>query len=440
MARSSVSRLRVAALALAATVAAGMLAACGGGNDSDGGDKGASGTTELTILSSFTTGNVTGDTLKKLADKFTQQTGIKVTIEQATTNDIANNYEASKLANKERDLVVLNLTPDTSDWLPGGQVVDVKQYLDDWGITDKLQQEAIQFWTQGEDGVAGFPYWGFNWPMWYNMDLLKKAGVTEIPKTVDELIATSDKLRAAKIQPLALGGGEWNVQNFTTWMAQQFLEPAKAQELFKNGGYCNSPEAMRGLDLFGQLRDKGVFIDNVQGYTNDQMSNAFYQGKAAMMPSGSWAYTQTPPNIAANTQLGGFPAVSGGHYSKPTGFAGYSNGMFLSPNGAKKIDAVEKFIKFMYADEQIQTWSGEGAQILDVKPELASKGGGSTNFPMVAKGNELGAEKMDILVLPDNYIPAGIDYQPVATEFIGKKGMPATDFCKKLDKLYADNK
>jgi multiple sugar transport system substrate-binding protein len=426
---------RAAALIGAVALTLG-LAACGGGNNDNGGDA-KGGATELTILSSFTTGNVTGDTLKKLANKFTQQTGIKISIEEATTNDIANNYEASKLANKERDLVVLNLTPDTSDWLPGGQVVDVKQYLDDWGITDKLQPEALQFWTQGEDGVAGFPYWGFNWPMWYNMDLLKKAGVTQIPQTVDELIADAGKLRAQKIQPLALGGGEWNVQNFTTWMVQQYMQPAKAQELFKNGGFCNSPEAMRGLDLFGRLRDAGVFIDNVQGYTNDQMQNAFYQGKAAMMPGGSWAYTQTPPNIAAATQLAGFPVVSDGQYSKPTGFAGYSNGMFLSPNGEKKIDAVEKFVKFMYDPAQIATWSGEGAQILDVKPDLTSKATGT--FPMVTKGNAVGTT-MDVLVLPDNYIPAGVDYQPVATAFIGKKGMPSSDFCKKLDKLYADNK
>jgi multiple sugar transport system substrate-binding protein len=429
-------RPRAAALVGAVAIALG-LAACSSGSG-DGGGTASGGTTELTILSSFTAGNVTGDTLKKLSDKFTQQTGIKVNIEQATTADMAKNYEASKLANKERDMVILNLTPDTSDWLPGGQVVDVKQYMDDWGITPKLQQQAIDFWTQGNDGVAGFPYWGFNWPMWYNMDLFKQAGITTVPHTVDELIADAGKLRAKGIQPLALGGGEWNVQNFTVWMGQQFLDPAAAQEIFKNGGYCNSADAMKGLDLFAQLRDAGVFIDNVQGYTNDQMSNAYYQGKAAMMPSGSWAYTQAPASVVAATQLDGFPVVSGSRYTKPTVFAGYSNGIFLSPNGEKKIDAVEKFVKFMYDDAQIQAWSGEGQQILDIKPELVKKS--DTALPMVAKGNSISADKQDVLVLPDNYIPAGIDYQPVATEFIGKKGEPATDFCKKLDKLYADNK
>lgn len=436
MTRSPSTRMRVAALVGAAAVGAAALAACSG-DDSGGG--GGGGTTELTVLSSFTTGNITGDTFNKLAKQFTTQTGIKVSIEEANTNDMVPSYEAAKLAGKERDLVVLNLTPETTDWLPQGQVVDVKKYLDEWGITDKLEPKAIEFWTQGDAGVAGFPYWGFNWPVWYNMDLLNKAGITEIPKTTDELIADAKKLRAAGIQPLVLGGGEWPVGNFTTWLAQQFLAPDAAQKLLKEGGYCGSAEAMKGLELFGQLRDEGVFIDNVQGYTNDQMTSTYFTGKAAIMPSGSWSYTAAPAKVADVTTLGGFPAVAGGHYPKPTAFAGYSNGMFLSPNGEKKLDAVEKFVKFMYSDESVQVWAGEGAQILDLKPDLVASAPKSTKYPLVAKGSGVNSDTVDILVLPDSFIPAGIDYQPVATEFIGKKGAPATDFCKKLDKLYADN-
>jgi multiple sugar transport system substrate-binding protein len=435
MTRSPVfARLRVAAGIATAALLAGSLAACGGGNDS----KSASGeATEITILSSFTTGNVTGDTLKKLADDFTKQTNIKVTIEQANTNDIAGNYEASKLANKERDLVVLNLTPDTSDWLPGGQVVDVKKYMDEWGITDKLEPAAIQFWTQGDDGVAGFPYWGFNWPVWYNMDLLKRAGISEVPKTTDDLIADAAKLRQAGIQPMALGGAEWPVQNFTTWMAQQYMAPEAAQKLFKEGGYCDSAEAMKGLDLFGKLRDAGVFIDNVQGYTSDQMQTAYFSGKAAMMPAGSWAYTQVPAKVAQATTLAGFPTVAGGQYSKPTAFAGWSNGMFLSPNGEKKIGAIEKFVKFMYSDSSVKEWAGPGKQILDLKPAVV--GDVKSTDPMVSKGAGVNSESVDFLVLPDSYIPAGLDYQPTVTGWVGKKGAPSGDLCKKLDKLYADN-
>jgi multiple sugar transport system substrate-binding protein len=429
MTRPSPAALRFAALLTSATLAAGTLAACSGDEPSE------TEAQSLTILSSFTTGNATGDHLNKIVKDFTAQTGIAVDIEEANTNDIAPAYEASKLADEERDLVILNLTPSTSDWLPQGQVVDVKKYLDEWGITDKLVPEALQFWTQGDDGVAGFPYTGFNWPIWYNTNLLSQAGVTAVPTTVDELIAAAEKLRAAKIQPMVLGGAEWPVQNFITWMVQQYVKPDEAQQLFSKGGYCASPGAVQGLDLLGRLRDSGVFIDNVQGYTADQMTSAYFNGKAAMMPSGSWGYTEAPGPIAEATTLAGFPTVSGGAYAKPTAFQGHSNGFFLSPNGEKKIAAVEKFIKFMYEQPVLQGWVSEGSQIMSVKSDVI--GEVSSKQPLVVKGNEV-PPTVDFLLLPDSYIPAGTDYQPAGTAFLGKKGQTGAEFCKALDKLYTE--
>jgi multiple sugar transport system substrate-binding protein len=428
MTRTPSARLRAAALAGAAVLAVGALVACSGG------DKSKTDTRTITIMSSMTTGNADGDEFNKLAKEFTAQTNIKIDVEEVNYADLAKAYEAAKLANKERDLVILNLTPDSSDWLPQGQVVDVKQYLDDWGITAKVQPSAITYWTQGDSGVAGFPYIGFNWPVWYNMDLLKKAGVDQVPATVPDLITAAQKLRAAKIQPMALGGGEWPIQNFVTWMVQQYTAPDEAKTLFAKGGYCKSPNAVRGLDLLGQLRDAGVFIDNVQGYTADQMTTAYFNGKAAMMPSGSWAYTTASDKIAASTTLAGFPATPGGIYPKPTAFQGYTNGFWLSPNGEKKVDSIKQFIQYMYSDAVLKSFVSDGSAILSVKPELVA--GAKSSKPLVTKGVAVTDQQVDYLLLPDNYIPSGFDYQPPATEFIGHKGETGAQFCKKLDALY----
>ncbi len=428
MRRPSFIGLRVAALVGTAALTVASLSACSE-------DK-ATKTDTLTVMSSFTTGNATGDEFNKLAKDFTAESGIKIDVQEVNFDDLPKAYEAAKLANKERDLIIENLTPDTTDWLPQGQVVDVRKYLDDWDLTPKIEPQAIQYWTQGKSGVAGFPFIAFNWPVWYNMDLLKKAGVAKVPSTTDELIDTSAKLRAAGIQPMALSGGEWPVQNFVTWMVQQYVQPAEAQQLFSKGGYCASPRAVQGLDLFGRLRDAGVFIDNAQGYSADQMTTAFFNGRAAMMPSGSWAYTTAPAAIGKVTTLGGFPVTPGGVYTKPTAFEGYSAGFFLSPKGEKKIDAVEKFMKFMYSQKSLQGWIGDASQILDAKPEAV--GEVKTSNALALKGVAVKKDTVDFLLLPDNYIPAGFDYQPVATEFLGHKGETGAEFCKKLDKLYTD--
>ncbi len=50
---------------------------------------------------------------------------------------------------------------------------------------------------------------------WYSKSALQKAGVLSEPKTMDEFFAALDKLKAAGITPLALGGQSW--QEFITF-------------------------------------------------------------------------------------------------------------------------------------------------------------------------------------------------------------------------------
>jgi multiple sugar transport system substrate-binding protein len=219
-------------------------------------------------------------------------------------------------------------------------------------------------------------------------------------------------------------------------MGQQYLSAGDTATLFKKGGFCANANFVKGLDLMGQLRDEGVFVDNVQGFTADQMTTAYAQGKASMMPSGSWAYTQVPDNIAKATKLSGFPVVSGGTYTKPTSFHGFSNGFFLSPNGAKKISAIEKLMKFAYSQENLQPWVADASQILAVKSDVL--GDVKATNPLAVAGNALSEANTAWLHLPDTDIPTGVDFQPAATGFLGKKGQKGSEFCKALDKLYAD--
>lgn len=412
-------------LLAAAITGAAAIGAPGLGAAQDGGT--------ITVLSSFASGNPTGDQFSKNAADFEAATGIHVEIEEVNNDDVDQVFEASALAGEQKDIVILNLTPSSADWLPDGLVVDVSQYRADWGIDAKVQQAALDYW-----GGNGFPFQAFNWPFWYNTSMLAQAGVDGVPGTVQELIDAAAALRAAGLGPLVVGGAEWPVQNLTTWIGQQYLTPAEAMDIFTNGGWCANPNAVKGLDLFGQLRDAGVFVDHVEGYTGDQMTNAYFNGEAAIMPSGSWAYTGASGENAIEglddaTELAGFPVVDGGTYAKPTAFQGFNTGFFLSTKGAEKLDLVQRFFEYMYSDDVLKGWVAEADQTLAVTP--ASVAGAVSSSPLVVEGAAL-ADKVDWLVLPDGYFPAGMDYQPAATEFIGSEGMTGAQFCQALDALY----
>jgi multiple sugar transport system substrate-binding protein len=390
---------------------------------------------KITVLSNMTTGNATGDQLNKNIADFTAATGIEVDVQEINNDDVALTFEASSLAGEEPDLVILNLTPATVDWLPNGLVVDVAQYFEEWGFKDRIQPAAVDYWTN-ENGMNGFPFQGFNWPIWYNTALLEKAGVTSVPATFDELIAASKALRAAGIQPFALGGMDWTAQNFITWVGQQYIAPEKAAEVFKTGTWCD-PDVVKGLDLLATMRDEGVFIDNVAGYTGDQMTNAFFTGEAAMMPSGSWAYTSAPVEIAEVTELAGFPVPDGGHYSKPTAYNGFNTGFFLSPRGAENLEAVKTFLQYMYMPETLKGWVSEASQTLAATGDAVA--GAVSSAPLVVKGSQVTDDNTSYMLLPDSYLPEGTDWGPtVASEFLGQTGTTGADLCQKLEAQYGN--
>ena len=95
---------------------------------------------------------------------------------------------------------------------------------------------------------------------------------------------------------------------------------------------------------------------------------------------------------------------------------------------------MRKFVKFMYDQQNLKSWVSDAGQLLSVDPAQVS--GAKSSNALVNKGVALTKDAVDYLLLPDSYIPAGYDYQPVATEFLGHKGETSAEFCKALDGLY----
>ena len=201
--------------------------------------------------------------------------------------------------------------------------------------------------------MAGFPFTGFNWPIWYNTDLLKKAGVDRGPGDLRRADRRAAKLRAAGIQPLALGGAEWPVQNFITWMGQQYVQAGRgAEDLQSRAATARNPDVVKGLDLLAKLRDAGVFIDNVAGLHRRPDDHGLLHRQGGHDAVGLVGLHQRPGRDRRGDRAR--PASrsrSGGDYTKPTAYNGHSTGFFLSPNGEKKIDAVKKFIQYMYTPD-----------------------------------------------------------------------------------------
>jgi multiple sugar transport system substrate-binding protein len=321
--------------------------------------------TQLSILTNWGDSDKKGEVLKIIvADFMAANPDIEVTIEVVPDTDMATKVETSFLAEQEADIILHNWLGPSKEWLSDGVTIPITQYLKDWGLQEKFKETALNDFRVGED-YAAFPIEGFNWPMWYNMEILEKAGVTDIPTTFEELTEVATKVRDAGYQPFALGGKDWTGGDWFLTVATAALGNEQAAELFGNGGFAQNDDARKFVEGFVNLRDSGVFMDNVEGMDFDTMNAAFFEGKAGIMHGGSWSYADLPEALQTKVTLGGIPLPSDGKGAQqPFWYSSFeAKGLWISRNGAQKLDVVEKFSKFFFQDEYMAQFVEQSAMI-----------------------------------------------------------------------------
>ncbi|SNT53266.1 carbohydrate ABC transporter substrate-binding protein, CUT1 family [Streptosporangium subroseum] len=410
------------------------LAACGSDESAAGPATAASGGS-IDVVTRWTAGNSAAAAQKRVFDAFTAETGIKINITEGL-EAIDDQVETAVAAGKSPDLVIVNLFDKTVGWLDAGVTVPVDQYVKDWGLAATMKPEALDEWRVG--GVAGgelqgLPFSGFSWPFWYNTELLTKAGVTEVPKSTDELIAAAKKLRAAGVGPVAVGGNDWSGQKLFYQIAQSFTDAATMQKVMKEGGYCATPSVMNGIKLFTDLRDAKVFVDNVAGLSSDDMYASYYSGKAAIMSAGSWAYTESKASgtgIETRTALGGFPVPSGSVYPKPTAYQGFTGvGFMITKQGAEpdKIDKIRQLVTKFYGRPAV----GDFVKDAGILPPVTGDFSSSATDPLLKASLGLDAD-VDYAVLPDVWIGSASD--PITQVLTGAYGKATPqEICGDLD-------
>ena len=124
---------------------------------------------------------------------------------------------------------------------------------------------------------------------WYSKPAFAKAGITSEPKTPDELFAALDKLKAAGLVPLALGGQGWQENiTFSSWLAQ-----AGGPELYlkffkdRDATTINSPAFRKVLTDFKRL--KSYTDAGSPGRNWNDATSMLITGKAGVQIMGDWA-------------------------------------------------------------------------------------------------------------------------------------------------------
>lgn len=114
--------------------------------------------------------------------------------------------------------------------------------------------------------------------IWYSKAALRKAGVANEPRSVDELFAALDKLKAAGLVPLAHGGQAWQDNNVFTAM----LTNVGGRELYLKVLRDRDPAAINS-DAFRQVL---LAFKRMQGYVDKSSPGRNWNDATAMLVSG----------------------------------------------------------------------------------------------------------------------------------------------------------
>ncbi|UXU88708.1 ABC transporter substrate-binding protein [Burkholderia sp. S-53] len=175
--------------------------------------------------------------------------------------------------------------PLIQDWADQGVLVNVDSAAGDWKQNLPPEIDKIIKY-KGHTVAAPFSVHRVNW-LYINKAALDKIGA-KVPTTWPEFFAVADKLKAAGIQPVAMGGQPW--QDLTLWEDVVLSQgPAfyKKALVDLDQATLTSPQMLSVFDTVRKIQ--GYFDTGRNGRDWNLATAMVINGKAGMQFMGDWA-------------------------------------------------------------------------------------------------------------------------------------------------------
>lgn len=354
---TTIRRREFSALTLGAVAGVTALSACG----NSGGDTGSQ---ELRLWMP-TQEDQQGTAIRALIDAFAEaNAGITVSLEERSVDE-------HKTA--MRQAAGTDLVPDIYWYWEGaglgGELIDA-------GMSKDLTEQYAEFGWESRFTAASLAgitqYGGFHGVPWtlqgeglyYNRELFDQAGITGEPQSYDELLDAAQKLIDAGITPIEFGGTvNWHVMRLLDSLIETTCGAELADELTIGDGDWSAEPAV--AEAFTELKTWGdsYFNKGYMGISNDDSSQLFFAGQAAMALEGTWFNSQVVANgmDAANVGVFPFPTGTGRLY-------GFGEGFYISEQ-TKNLDLAVKFLDYI-TSTQGQELAGTAWAAISVNKEV----------------------------------------------------------------------
>jgi raffinose/stachyose/melibiose transport system substrate-binding protein len=221
--------------------------------------------------------------------------------------------------------------------------------------------------------------------MVYNKALFQKAGV-QVPQTLEDLLASCDKLKAAGVQPIAFGNQfGWPAIHYITQLNAYNVPAATlAKDYDPQGGEFADPGYAQALQQFSDLVTRCA-TPNANGVSHEVAQANFLAGKAAMQ------YVESV-EFPAFTAKGGAPASIASSWDffrlpAPSGAKGDTKALTGAPDGflvnakSKNAGLAVDFLKFFSSRDNAATMTKDIGWLSPVQGSATA----SNAFPQLTR-------------------------------------------------------
>lgn len=372
---------RVITAVLAATMALSSLAGCGNGKtlEEQTASTGETGTQESAEEEGFSMadakevegteisfwhsmGGVNGQAIDALVEKFNTENELGITVNaqyQGEYDDSLNKLKSAQIGNMGADLVQV-YEIGSRFMIESGWIIPMQEMIDADGYDMSSIEPNLAAYYTIDDKLYSMPFNSSTPIMYYNKDMFEKAGITEVPDSLEAIEEVGEQLlnKGGAGEVISLGIYGWFFEQF---MGKQGLdyannengrkEAATAVAFDENGGAANI------LTAWKSLYDKG-YAPNV-GKGGDAGLADFSAGKSAITLGSTASLKQILQDVNGKFEVGTayFPKV------KSSDEGGVSIGgaslWALNNKDPKKARATWEFIKFLVSAESQAYWNAQ---------------------------------------------------------------------------------
>ncbi|OLL31635.1 sugar ABC transporter substrate-binding protein [Burkholderia sp. SRS-W-2-2016] len=276
-------------------------------------------------------------------------------------------FDQFKKANPDIDLKVTYITeeaykvqmggwlatdpPDVVSWHDGERMAYYAQrglledLSPDWSKNGWSQQyasvkEASTYKGKQYAAPLGYDAYGF----FYRKDLFEKAGIKGEPKTWDELLDATKKLKAIGVAPIAVAARDsWTLAAWFDYLDLRINGNEFHQKLMAGEVPYTDPRVKKVYTTWKTLLDNHAYIDNALSYDLDSIAPFLVNGKAGMMLMGTFFSASFPPAVKDQIGFFRFPVIDA---KVPMAEDGPVNVLLIPAKAKNKADA-RKLLAFM---------------------------------------------------------------------------------------------